>query len=325
MPVRAALFSYFELDDLTRLMNAIAGSGMPAGRACTSGRYGVNREASTTVHTYGPGPLLTDVQGRGSRPRPGSGARSRPRRSARSAGDSRDASRTRPHCSASRPPSARLGASRSAAATATRSATRAPPGSRSTSWQLDELGTQLAGPQGRQHREFVRGVLQGMTFGRRVLGDSERKGWVWATRRALNLARLPVTAELRAFWQQLDRAAFRVVGEEFPNFVGDPARAARTQADGRRALAAGGPVRRAARRPLRRGDDTRVQDRARPRRQRRGPLPRRGQPLAQRVRRRAEQDRRRRASASSTSCSRTAARWSCVDASRAVARGMAGL
>ena len=31
MPVRAALFSYFELDDLTRLMNAIAGSGMPAG------------------------------------------------------------------------------------------------------------------------------------------------------------------------------------------------------------------------------------------------------------------------------------------------------
>ena len=50
------------------------------------------------------------------------------------------------------------------------------------SWQLDELGTQLAGPQGRQHREFVRGVLQGITFGRRVLGDSEGKGWVWATR-----------------------------------------------------------------------------------------------------------------------------------------------
>ena len=30
MPVRAALFSYFELDDLTRLMNAISGSGIPA-------------------------------------------------------------------------------------------------------------------------------------------------------------------------------------------------------------------------------------------------------------------------------------------------------
>ena len=31
MPVRACVFSYFELDDLTRLMDAIAGSGMPAG------------------------------------------------------------------------------------------------------------------------------------------------------------------------------------------------------------------------------------------------------------------------------------------------------
>jgi len=111
-------------------------------------------------------------------------------------------------------------------------------------WQLDELGTQLAGPQGRQHREFVRGVLQGISFGRPVLGDSEGKGWVWATRRALNLARLPANAELRSFWQQLERASFRVVGEEFPTFVGDPARAARTQADGQRSLAAGGPARR---------------------------------------------------------------------------------
>ena len=67
--------------------------------------------------------------------------------------------------------------------------------------------------QGRQHREFVRGVLQGMTFGRRVLGDNEGKGFVWATRRALNLARLPVTPELRAFWQQLERASCRIVDE----------------------------------------------------------------------------------------------------------------
>src|SRR6266511_4716563 len=40
-------------------------------------------------------------------------------------------------------------------------------------------------------------------------------------------------------------SAFRLVGEEYPDFVGDPARAARTQADGERALASGGPVRRA--------------------------------------------------------------------------------
>ena len=52
MPVRAALFSYFELDDLTRLMNAIAGSAMPPGIRVHIGTYGVNREASITVHTY---------------------------------------------------------------------------------------------------------------------------------------------------------------------------------------------------------------------------------------------------------------------------------
>ena len=55
MPVRACVFSYFELDDLTRLMNAIAGSGMPAGVRVHVGSYGVNREASITVHTYGRG------------------------------------------------------------------------------------------------------------------------------------------------------------------------------------------------------------------------------------------------------------------------------
>ena len=59
-----------------------------------------------------------------------------------------------------------------------------------------------------------------MTFGRRVPGDSEGKGFVWATPRALNLARLRLTAELGAFWQQLERASFRIVGEEFPNFTG---------------------------------------------------------------------------------------------------------
>src|SRR6478609_2491942 len=55
LAVRACLFSYFELDDLTRLMNAISASGMPAGTRVHIGSYGINAEASTTVHTYGPG------------------------------------------------------------------------------------------------------------------------------------------------------------------------------------------------------------------------------------------------------------------------------
>ena len=75
MPVRAALFSYFELDDLPRLMDAISGSGMPAETRVHVGSYGVNREASATVHTYGPRPVLADVQGRG--PHRGLGAAAR--------------------------------------------------------------------------------------------------------------------------------------------------------------------------------------------------------------------------------------------------------
>ena len=78
-----------------------------------------------------------------------------------------------------------------------------------------------------------------------MLGDKEMKGWVWATRAALRLASRPVDRELTAFWRQLGRASFRLVGEEYPDFVGDPARAARTWSDGQRALASGGPVRRA--------------------------------------------------------------------------------
>lgn len=242
MPVRAALFSFFELDDLTRLMDAIAGSGMPPGVRVHIGSYGVNREASITVHTY--------QQGRYS-PMFKAEVRTQAWERRRLTPDEdRQVSRNFSGRIPDEPQLMRL-------STAQRTGWGLELGRRYRdtirharadgitvdSWQLDELGTQLAGPEGRQHREFVRGVMQGMTFGRRVLGDSEGKGWVWATRRALNLARLPVTAELRAFWQQLERASFRLVGEEFPNFTGDPARAARTEADGQRALAAGGPVR----------------------------------------------------------------------------------
>jgi hypothetical protein len=243
LPVRAALFSYFELDNLTRLMNAIAGSAMPSGVRVHIGSYGVNREASITVHTY--------QQGRYS---PMFKAEVRTEAWERRRLTPAEERRVDRLFSGRIPDEPQLLGLSTAQRTGwgielgrryrdTIRHARAD-GITVDTWQLDELGTQLAGAQGRQHREFVRGVLQGMTFGRRILSDSEGKGFVWATRRALNLARLPVTAELRAFWQQLERASFRIVGEEFPNFTGDPARAARTQADGQRALASGGPVRR---------------------------------------------------------------------------------
>ena len=243
MPVRAALFTYFELDDLTRLMNAIAGSGMPAGVRVHIGSYGVNEEASITVHTYRQGrysPLFKATERTHAweerRLTPDEERRVGRRFSGRIPDEPQllrlsTAQRTGWGIELGRRYRDTIRHARAAGITV-------------DSWQVDELSTDLAGPQGRQYREFVRGILQGLTFGRRVLGDSESKGFVWATRRALTLARLPLTAELQAFWQQLERASFRIVGEEFPNFTGDPARAARTQADGQRALASGGPVRR---------------------------------------------------------------------------------
>jgi hypothetical protein len=244
MPVRAVLSSYFEIDDLVRLMDAIDASDMPAGTRIHVGTYGVNFEASALIREY-----------RGGRFSPMFKATSRTlaweRRRLTREEERRVGRRFRGRVP-DLPDLLRLSAAQRIGwgvevgrryRDTIRRARRA--GVVVDSWQLDELGTELAESQGREHRQFVRGVLQGLTFGRTVLDDKEFKGWVWATRRALGLARLPVDRELTAFWRQLRRASFRLAGEEFPDFVGDPARAARTQSDGQRALAAGGPTRRA--------------------------------------------------------------------------------
>jgi hypothetical protein len=51
-------------------------------------------------------------------------------------------------------------------------------------------------------------------------------------------------AELAAFWNTVNAAPSHIAGEEFPPFAGDPPAVARAEDAGRRALAAGGPVRR---------------------------------------------------------------------------------
>jgi hypothetical protein len=58
------------------------------------------------------------------------------------------------------------------------------------------------------------------------------------------LALRPIDAELNSFWHVVGAAASHIAGEEFPPFAGDPAAAARVGHAGRRALAAGGPIRR---------------------------------------------------------------------------------
>ena len=269
MPVRAALFSYFELTDLPRLLNAIDSSGMPAETRVHVGTYGVNADASSLIRTS-----------RGGRYAPMFKARERTaawERRHLTAREERLVSRRFSGRVPDEPALLRL-------STAQRTGWGIELGRRYRdlirhsrqagiavdSWQLDELGTQLAGGQGRLYREFVRGILQGITFGRSELGDGEGKGWVWATRRALRLASLAPDRELTAFWHQLNRASFRLVGEEFPDFVGDPARAARAWADGQRAPGRGRPGAPRARRPVRRRHDPGVSHRPRIRRQRRG-------------------------------------------------------
>ena len=242
-PVRAALFSYFELGDLPQLMDAIGASGMPSGTRAHVGTYGVNAEASVLVRAYDGGryaPMFKALVRTEAWERRHLTSQEERRVSRAFSGRVPDERNLLRLSSAQRTGwGTELGRRYRDLILHSRQA-----GTNVDSWQLDELGTQMAGRQGRQFREFVRGILRGLTFGRTELSDRERKGWVWCTRQALRLASLPVDPELTAFWRQLDRACFRIVGEEFPDFVGDAARAARTWSDGQRRLAAGGPVRR---------------------------------------------------------------------------------
>jgi hypothetical protein len=118
-------------------------------------------------------------------------------------------------------------------------------GAPSDAWQLDEIVASAASARGGALREFVRGVLRGLQLGRPVLGDTTLRGFVWVAHSALGIARLAITGELTTFWRTLNRAALGYVGEEYAAFDGNPRTVARTYASGQRALAAGGPERRA--------------------------------------------------------------------------------
>jgi hypothetical protein len=110
-------------------------------------------------------------------------------------------------------------------------------------WQFDEIVSPVV--QGRQWRDVVRGALDGIALGRPRLGDTPQRGIVWMARHAFPLVSAPMTGELQLFWTSVERATSRLAGEEYPDFVGEPAAAARALDAGRRALLAAGPVRRA--------------------------------------------------------------------------------
>lgn len=239
---RAALVSYFELDDLEQLLGVLSRAGMPARAQVHIGTYGVRGGTSELVRAQ-PGGRYSPIF-KTSRADVWKGRRLTPQ----------EEELVDPRFRGAVPPNARLLELSSnqriywGVEVGRRHRDRIrhaeSDGISVDSWQLDELSPRLAGPQGNLYREFARGILRGLTFGRPALSDGEMKGWVWATRGVLRLASRPQDNELAHFWRMLDRAAFRVVGEEYANFVGDPARSAFRHSDGQRALASGGRVRR---------------------------------------------------------------------------------
>jgi hypothetical protein len=234
------LLSYFELDDLPRLLDSIEPAGIPNDVPVYVGSYGINAQASNLVRSVRQGRYapMFPVQPSGFYAQ----RRLPPKDEAKV--PNAYSGRVPALSSLSRLSSRqRVGWGRELGRRfrdALRAARRE--GVRVDTWQFDEIPSQAA--RSRAYRDFVRGVLAGLTFGRSVLGDREQHGFVWSPLKVLRLATAPVDAELTAFWRQLDRAAFRLAGEEFPVFEGDPRAAARAQAAAQRALAAGGVSRR---------------------------------------------------------------------------------
>jgi hypothetical protein len=202
------LLSYFTLRDLGALLDAVGRSGLSRRATVYVGSYGASPRAGALVqeegYLYAPMLALRNVL-----PSP------LPSTVARRVASGREAGRS------------------------FRDSIRELPGG-AEAWQFDELSRQVA--SSRPIREFARGVLDGMLHGRSQDGDLP--GFVWLAHAAFALPLKPIDRELTAFWHVLDAAALHVAGEEFPPFLGDPAAAARAEDAGRRALAAGGPIRR---------------------------------------------------------------------------------
>jgi hypothetical protein len=122
-------------------------------------------------------------------------------------------------------------------------------GIRIDAWQFDEILGQC-GESGASnpHRPFVGGVLRGLADGRPELLERHEQGFVWAAQTAMaRLPGLPTAGDpdLQRFWEDLDRAALFLVGEEYPDFRGDAGQVGRRFSDPHRALLRSkGPIRR---------------------------------------------------------------------------------
>jgi hypothetical protein len=124
-----------------------------------------------------------------------------------------------------------------------RAATRG--GTKIEAWQLDEILAEAQSGTPRQAatiRQFEQGVLLGLYGGRPELGDKPMQGITYLAHTALGLADAR-GRDASTFWRTLDRTSFRIAGEEYPDFTGSAAAAARSQSWGQRTLHAMGGAR----------------------------------------------------------------------------------
>ena len=231
------VLAYFEPDDAPKLIRAIKATRTPPGTRIYAGSYGVNAPVSRQIQEL--------TRGRYAPLFPIKPTSFWNRRQVQDADEPRYSGKL-PSLAAmlARPAPERLAWGRELGRRFRDEVRLAEAeGVRVDAWQLDELVTELSGGQGRQWREFTRGVLHGLNFGRSELGDGPRIGFVWASRRGLHITRLRATAELRAFWRALASATFGLVGEEYPPFSGNPEDVAQDYAGEQRELARGGSIR----------------------------------------------------------------------------------
>lgn len=118
-------------------------------------------------------------------------------------------------------------------------------GVRIDSWQMDEISPTPAGKltrKGVASRWFLSGALHGIAYGRPELGDKRMGGLVFLAHPG-RFGELPDTPDVRILLWELDHVALALMGEEYPNFDGDPRETARRWAKGQLALRAAGGVR----------------------------------------------------------------------------------
>lgn len=98
------------------------------------------------------------------------------------------------------------------------------------SWQLDELWPSLTDNddplRDQIGREYIRGAIEGISRGR---NDELMQGYVYVAK-FNRLAERGNAGQIKRMWATLDRACLGVLGEEYPPFRGDPAKAAERHA-----------------------------------------------------------------------------------------------